>query len=114
MEQEQVVKVVSQEWDGDDVGNEWQVHYVLYRTRDDDGAECFDLYSDDGEGNGDMVTRGYNHAAMRSLTLKLGHFLEWGKCDAFGFPPSTRSAAVEFDDSPEGMFGDSLRNHPYA
>ena len=75
---DQYAKVVSDEWDGNEDGVEWNVHYVLYKTIDDDGAHCFDLYKDDGRGNGDMIARGYNEAAMRSLVLRLGKFLEWG------------------------------------
>lgn len=81
---EQICKVLSGEWDGDSFGNEWPVHYVLYRTTDDSGGEfhgreCFDLYSDDGAGNGDFIARGHNLIQMRSLTLRLGEFVEWEK-----------------------------------
>lgn len=71
-------KVRSDDYDGDETGREWAVHYVLYETVDDDGTRCFDLYSDDGEGNGDMIARGYDVHAMRSLTLRLGAFVAWG------------------------------------
>jgi hypothetical protein len=79
---EQVLKVRSDEWDGDDDGNEWQVHYVLYRAAGDPGADdenltCYDLYSDDGKGNGEMICRGYHLGSMRSLALKLGELVEW-------------------------------------
>jgi hypothetical protein len=74
---EQYCKVVSDEWDGNDDGVEWQVHYVLMATTDDEGTPCYDLCKDDGAGNGDIICRGYNVHAMRSLTLRLGKFLEW-------------------------------------
>ena len=47
------------------------------RGEDDDGHECFDVYTDDGAGNGELVARGYNHERMRTLTLALGEFVEW-------------------------------------
>lgn len=74
---DQVAKVVTDEYDGDDAGHEWAVHYVLYRTTDDDGRVCFDLYEDDGEGNGTQIARGYHQHRMVSLTLRLGAFVEW-------------------------------------
>lgn len=74
---EQYGKVRSDETDGDDCGHEWAVHYILYRSQDDDGRACFDLYSDDGEGNGDLIARGHNETKMRSLLLRLGTFVEW-------------------------------------
>lgn len=73
---EQVVKVVTDDWDSDH-GDEWRVHYVLYETVTDDGAECFDLYEDDGEGNGTQIARGFNKSRMVSLTLRLGAWVEW-------------------------------------
>ena len=76
---EQLCKVVSDEWDGDDFGNEWPIHYVVYATCDDEGTPCFDLYSDDGKGNGDMECRSYNERRMVSICLKLGYFVEWKK-----------------------------------
>lgn len=74
---EQYAKVVSDEVDGDETGRHWKIHYVLYLTQDDDGRKCFDLYSDDGLGNGDMISRGYNERSMRSLVLRLGRHVEW-------------------------------------
>lgn len=73
----QIAKVDSGEIDGDDHGNQWVVHYVLYETADDDGRQCFDLYDSDGLGNGKQICRGYNIGAMRSLTLRLGDLVEW-------------------------------------
>ena len=74
---EQIVKVVSDEYDGNEDGVEWRIHYILFETDDDDGLKCFDLYDDDGRGNGTMICRGYNLIRMRSLTLRLGDFVEW-------------------------------------
>ena len=74
---EQVLRIKSNEYDGDDAGNEWQVQYVLFRTEDADGTECFDLYTDDGKGNGEMICRGYSQGSMVSLALRLGEFVEW-------------------------------------
>jgi hypothetical protein len=74
---QQYLKVRTNEWDGDESGDEWQVHYVLMETEDDDGRRCFDLYTDDGEGNGNKVCRGYHETDMRSMTLRLGEFVEW-------------------------------------
>jgi hypothetical protein len=51
--------------------------YVVYETVDDDGKECFDVYEDDGEGNGTQVARGYNIIRIRSMVLCLGEFIEW-------------------------------------
>lgn len=74
----QLVKViVPNEWDGDEFGNEWQVHYVLYRTYNEEGNRCYELYLDDGKGNGNLICRGTNEAEMRRLTLRLGEFVEW-------------------------------------
>lgn len=77
MSMQQIVKVVSDETTGDVFGNEWREHYVLYADNDDDGVPCFDLYTDDGQGNGNMICRGYNQGAMRSLTLRLGTWVAW-------------------------------------
>lgn len=71
---EQILRVNSDEIDGDESGAHWRVDYVLIRTHDDAGLECYDVYTDDGYGNGDMICRGYNKHVMRSLTLKLGQF----------------------------------------
>lgn len=73
---EQIVRVESQETNADQFGG-WNVHYVVYRTRDDDGRECFDLYDDDGRGNGVKIARGYHQGRMVSLCLRLGEFVEW-------------------------------------
>ena len=74
-----VLRVRSDEVDGDEFGNEWRVEYVLFRTSDFySGLQCFDLYTDDGQGNGVKVCSGDNHATMRSLALKLGDFVNWG------------------------------------
>lgn len=98
---EQIVKVKSDEWDGDESGHHWQTHYVLYQTNDDldgNGHECFDLYDDDGEGNGDMIARGYNKSQMVHLTLKLGEFVEWKQGvpvrTSAAIPPSHRQTDV--------------------
>ncbi len=77
MGMEQVAKVRGEATNGDEFGHEWREHFVLYRNEDDDGVECFDLYEDDGAGNGAMVCRGYHHGRMRSLTLALGELIEW-------------------------------------
>ena len=75
---EQDVKVRTSVVDGDESGNHWTVYYVLYDTEDDDCHVCYDLYEEDGNGNGKIVCRGYNINRMRSLTLRLGEFVEWG------------------------------------
>jgi len=77
---EQVLKVRTSETDDaeTDIGwVSWRVHYILYRTADDDGVECFDLYCGDDRGNAKMVCRGRRQSDMVSLTLKLGEFVEW-------------------------------------
>jgi hypothetical protein len=74
---EQVVKVRSDETDGDETGRHWTVHYILFHDQDDDGRDCYDLYTDDGAGNGKMICRGYNKNTMVSLTLRLGEFVAW-------------------------------------
>ena len=74
---QQRCKVRSNDWDGDEFGNSWQIYYILYQDTDDDDRMCFDLYDDDGRGNGTMIARGYNESAMRSLILQLGEFVEW-------------------------------------
>jgi hypothetical protein len=74
---DQLCKVRADEIDGDEEGNEWVVHYVLYETQDDEGATCYDLYQGDGEGNGIQICRGYSQGRMRSLTLRLGELVEW-------------------------------------
>lgn len=90
---EQILRVNSGEWTGDDSGREWTVFYVLHRLMvDDDGyenpdptketKEVFDLFDDDGRGNGTMICRGTNRNAMTSMVLRLGEFVEWkaGTC----------------------------------
>lgn len=77
----QRVKVRSDETDGDETGRAWAIHYVLYETADEQGAKCFDLYEDDGHGNGVMLCRGHHESRMRSLALRLGEFVEWGHPD---------------------------------
>jgi len=74
---EQIVRVESNETDGNESGKHWTVHYVLYDTIDDEDRQVFALYTDDGEGNGVEICRGYNLNAMRSLALRLGEFVEW-------------------------------------
>lgn len=53
--------------------------YVVYETVDEDkgNCQCFDVYEDDGAGNGTMVCRGYNIIRIRSMVLSLGEFIEW-------------------------------------
>lgn len=74
---EQYLKVRSNDRDDSGAGHEWTIHFVLYKTSDDNGRHCFDLYEDDGEGNGDFVCRGYKESSMLDLTLRLGTFVEW-------------------------------------
>lgn len=74
---EQQVRVRSGDVDGDDFGTEWDVHYAVYATEDEDGVPCFDLWQDDGHGNGELVCAGYNRQKMVSLCLKLGDQVEW-------------------------------------
>lgn len=74
---DQIIKVRSNEYDGDETGREWRIHYVVYRTRDDDGRRCFDLYEDDGHGNGDMLCRFYKEARARQIAIKLGELIEY-------------------------------------
>lgn len=73
---EQVLKIVTDERDGDEFGQEWQLHYVLYESADDDGVTCWDLYEDDGAGNGTQVCRGYHKSSIVHMALRLGwHFV---------------------------------------
>lgn len=74
---DQIVRVRTMDYDGNEDGVEGQIHYVLYRERDNAGRECFDLYEDDGRGNGDFIARGYHPGRMRGLVLRLGEFVEW-------------------------------------
>lgn len=75
---EQCARVVSDDWDDDGTGQAvWRIHYVLYETVDDDDVKCYDLYDDDGRGNGTQICRGYNLDRMRSLVLSLGDLVEW-------------------------------------
>jgi hypothetical protein len=75
----QIVKVLSDETDGDEFGHEWKVYYILYQTEDQEGYPCYDLYTDDGLGNGVRISRGYKLRDMQNLILKLGKFIEWKK-----------------------------------
>jgi hypothetical protein len=79
MDMEQIALVRTDTLDGDDFGNEWTLHYVLYRNEDHEGSPCFDIYEDDGAGNGVMLCRGWKESAMRSLILSLGDLVEWQK-----------------------------------
>lgn len=76
---EQILRVRSNETDGDESGRHWTVHYVLFEAEDGDGNPSFDLYTDDSEGNGSFICSGGNRNKMVSLTLRLGAFLEWRK-----------------------------------
>lgn len=73
----QVLRIDPNETDADTFGNEWRVFYVLYQVEDDNGTTCFDLFTDDGQGNGNMICRGYNLPDMRHMALRLGEFVEW-------------------------------------
>lgn len=74
---DQMLRVRSGELDGDESGLEWIVEYVVYETVDDDGQAVFDLYDDDGRGNGKMLARFVNRRVAREVTLRLGEFVEW-------------------------------------
>ncbi len=56
-------------------------YYVVYETIDEDNGDvqCFDIYEDDGEGNGTMVCRGHDMNRIRSMVLSLGEFIEWDR-----------------------------------
>ena len=73
----QIVKVATEDYDGDDFGNEWQVFYWLTAETDDAGLPCFMLWEGDDRGNGNRIATGYNENRMVSLTLKLGRWVEW-------------------------------------
>lgn len=76
----QILRVRSNEEDGDDSGRHWQVHYVLTEEENvEDSPEFkpFHLWTDDGFGNGILVCVGSNKTQMVSLTLKLGTFIAW-------------------------------------
>jgi hypothetical protein len=75
----QLAMVRTNETDGDSYGNEWLLHYVVYHTVDDDSRECYDIYADDGEGNGTQVARGYNRSDVISIVLRLGDLVEWSR-----------------------------------
>lgn len=76
---EQVVRVNSNERTGDESGDEWTVFYALYRVHTEEGVVVYDLYDDDGFGNGTMICRGTHRSRMVSLTMRLGTFVEWTK-----------------------------------
>jgi hypothetical protein len=77
----QIVRVRSAEFDGDEDGNEWQVEYVLFETHTDGAIHhptpVYQLYDDDGRGNGSLICTGTSLKRMRSLILRLGQFVEW-------------------------------------
>jgi hypothetical protein len=51
---EQIHQVRTGLWDGDSFGHEWQIYLTAYET--DSG---FELYKDDGRGNGDFFASTY-------------------------------------------------------
>ena len=70
---DEVLRVTAGERDGDETGREWEVDYVLFESVDDDtGLTTFDLYTDDGLGNGPRICRFDNLTVARSLMLRLG------------------------------------------
>jgi hypothetical protein len=40
-------------WDGDEWGNEWKLGWTVHPSQDE--CEGFEVYEDDGKGNGDFV-----------------------------------------------------------
>ena len=64
--------VKTDEVDGDEFGNEWTVHYIVYETEDDNGFPVFDLYEGDDKGNSVKVATFGKLKDARSIVLKLG------------------------------------------
>lgn len=77
----QICKVRTDIVDGDEGGNEWKVHYILYELDEPTDYEGvhhkFEIYEDDGAGNGVFVCSGFSRRLMRGLILQLGEFVEW-------------------------------------
>ena len=69
---EQILKVVTDQWDEDGHGNAWQIHYILYAVDDH-----FELWEDDGEGNGILIFTGNHKHRCIGVALRLGKQLEW-------------------------------------
>lgn len=42
-------------WDGDEFGNEWDCGFRIFDASDDAESLGWDLYTDDGAGNGDFL-----------------------------------------------------------
>lgn len=65
-------------WDGDDSGNEWPCGFAIFPS--DDG-HTWELYEDDGEGNGNMLAECPTiwDAALAAEAVDAGHGPEaWG------------------------------------
>lgn len=83
----QVMKVISSECDGDFDPNtnriiEWKISYILYETTSNEKVQYnsiynFEIYDDDGMGNGNFICAGYSISKMINLMRKLGKFVEW-------------------------------------
>ncbi len=74
---EQRAKVISDDYDGDDTGREWQVYYIIYETESEDGRVVYALYKDDGEGNGEGLADFYRRNDAMNILLKLGTLVEY-------------------------------------
>lgn len=74
---EQRAKVISDDYDGDESGREWQVYYIIYETADEDGRTVYALYKDDGEGNGEGLANFFRRNDAMHILLKLGTLVEY-------------------------------------
>lgn len=66
---EQVVKVQA----------DAETFYIMYEVKSDafEGFR-YEIYEDDGNGNGTIVCDGTDMLRMRSMVLRLGDFIQWG------------------------------------
>jgi len=85
MTMKQIYRVASDEVDGNEDGDEWVIHYVVY-TNDNgvhivDSSSRIELWEDDGEGNGTYLADfgpENQTAKLRAISIcsKLGTFVE--------------------------------------
>ena len=68
---EQIAQVQTEDWTGDSFGNEYLVHYTAYETNGDMPYHIvYEVYADDGNGNGDLFATLYTRAdALHLLNM---------------------------------------------
>ena len=75
----QILKVKTDTLVTDD-GPDYNAHYILYEQTGDPKEPQFAIYCGDGKGDaGTLVALGDRVAPMRSMVMRLGEFVEYGR-----------------------------------